>query len=428
MNEIKTRQEPKSVFISYSSKDRQFVSRLAKDLSHLGIKVWLDDWEIDVGDNIVKKINSGLLNNQYLIIVFSPNSVTSQWVQEELSAKLYEDFTNREVSILPILIQDCEIPPLLKSRRFADFRADYYFGFRTLAKRILGQSIDSYEKRGWSRSFLGSSVNKSFGAAFFIAMLVTGFFYKLSTRLDVNVSSNAQEMVFLICKYIVYLNVIFTIAFFALWVLSFLISKKKVHRVSLHYPADSVYSSLPTKDVIPGNVKSSSFVTEHIECRETVFPDGPARNSVNIMILFSLWNRNSTRRIKIFDIRTELYATLPTIQYIDGPRAMVIIDEDVSFINQNRTIEIPPGESASFNVSYRISTNHGEFVVFGLIVYFHDDSGEKQLVRSDSIYVCSEDKVITIDESNYQDVLGKNEYARPVFEEAYTKHFSSSVA
>jgi hypothetical protein len=57
------------VFISHSSTDKHFTSRLAQDLKRSGIPVWYDSWEIRVGDSIVEKIDQGLKECDYLIIV-----------------------------------------------------------------------------------------------------------------------------------------------------------------------------------------------------------------------------------------------------------------------------------------------------------------------------------------------------------------------
>lgn len=39
----------KRLFISYSSKDHEFVSRVATDLKSYGVDVWWDKWEMEVG-------------------------------------------------------------------------------------------------------------------------------------------------------------------------------------------------------------------------------------------------------------------------------------------------------------------------------------------------------------------------------------------
>jgi predicted nucleotide-binding protein len=74
----------RTVFISYSSKDRDFAERLAADLRASGVGVWFDQWEIKVGDSITKKINDGIHDNDYLAVVLSPDSVASDWVRKEL--------------------------------------------------------------------------------------------------------------------------------------------------------------------------------------------------------------------------------------------------------------------------------------------------------------------------------------------------------
>lgn len=48
------------VFISYSSKDKTVVHALAQRLRDDGLRVWLDDWEIRLGESIPLKLQQGL--------------------------------------------------------------------------------------------------------------------------------------------------------------------------------------------------------------------------------------------------------------------------------------------------------------------------------------------------------------------------------
>ena len=72
-----------SVFLSYSSNDKPLAERLALDLSNRGIKVWLDEWEIVVGDSISQKIQEGLRQCQFVAIILTRNSIASGWVEKE---------------------------------------------------------------------------------------------------------------------------------------------------------------------------------------------------------------------------------------------------------------------------------------------------------------------------------------------------------
>lgn len=121
-----------SVFISYSNKDRDFVSKLAFDLKNLGINVWFDQWDLKVGDSITSKIADAIKAQDYLIAVLSRSSVNSSWVQKELNTGLMRELEEKRVFVLPIIIESCAIPFLLSDKIYADFRKDYSLGLNKL--------------------------------------------------------------------------------------------------------------------------------------------------------------------------------------------------------------------------------------------------------------------------------------------------------
>lgn len=121
-----------SVFISYSSKDKKFVDNLAIKLVKDRIKVWVDKWEIKVGDSLIEKIQKGLTESSFLLVVLSTNSIQSEWCRKELNSGLIREIENKRVVILPVLLDDCEIPLLLKEKRYADFRKSFDLGYKDL--------------------------------------------------------------------------------------------------------------------------------------------------------------------------------------------------------------------------------------------------------------------------------------------------------
>jgi hypothetical protein len=49
------------VFISHASEDKDgFVRPLARALAQLGVSVWFDEFEIEIGDSISRSIDRGL--------------------------------------------------------------------------------------------------------------------------------------------------------------------------------------------------------------------------------------------------------------------------------------------------------------------------------------------------------------------------------
>jgi hypothetical protein len=113
-----------NVFLSHSSKDKDFVRWLAHQLKELGNQVWLDEWEIRVGDCIVTEIEKGIRDCDYVVIVLSPNAVSSTWVDREWKAKYWDEIQSCQTLVLPVLAEKCDIPTLLKTRNFADFTSD----------------------------------------------------------------------------------------------------------------------------------------------------------------------------------------------------------------------------------------------------------------------------------------------------------------
>ena len=113
------------VFICHSSRDKAFVRDLAERLGSAGVDTWLDELEIRIGDSIHERINEGLSRSDFLIVVLSKSSVASRWVREELnSAASLEKLSERGVFILPVLLEECDVPSLLLDRRYANFLED----------------------------------------------------------------------------------------------------------------------------------------------------------------------------------------------------------------------------------------------------------------------------------------------------------------
>jgi hypothetical protein len=135
------------VFISHASRDKNFVDRLVSDLAPRGVPVWYDKLDVWLGDSIPGKINTGISEAKYFLIVLSPAAVKSKWVQEELNAALMRQVAADGTFLLPVLVEDCNVPPLLGHRRFADFREGYEAGLEELLE-VFGRDTEAAELAG----------------------------------------------------------------------------------------------------------------------------------------------------------------------------------------------------------------------------------------------------------------------------------------
>lgn len=110
------------IFLSHGHEDKPFVKMLQDAFVERGVKkVWVDEAEILVGDSLLKKIAEGIEKTEYFGIVLSPNSVDSPWVQHELEQAMNYEINAKSVKVLPLLHKDCDIPPFLKGKLYADF-------------------------------------------------------------------------------------------------------------------------------------------------------------------------------------------------------------------------------------------------------------------------------------------------------------------
>jgi hypothetical protein len=126
----------KDLFVSYSSKDKPFVERLAADLNRHKVKIWVDALEMQIGDSLNKKIQHGISNSGWLGIVLSPDSVASPWVEKELNAALELELERQSVFVLPLLYRECKIPLFLRDKVYADFRNSYEAGLEALLRKL----------------------------------------------------------------------------------------------------------------------------------------------------------------------------------------------------------------------------------------------------------------------------------------------------
>lgn len=91
------------VFISHASQDKDAVARpLADALTQRGVKVWLDERQLHVGDSIRRKIDRALAESRFCIVILSPAYVKSEWTNKELDA-FFSKEKQQAKSILPIL-------------------------------------------------------------------------------------------------------------------------------------------------------------------------------------------------------------------------------------------------------------------------------------------------------------------------------------
>ncbi|HEX8846709.1 MAG TPA: toll/interleukin-1 receptor domain-containing protein [Pyrinomonadaceae bacterium] len=132
------------VFLSHNSRDKRFVRGLAHQLKSAGIRVWLDEAEIKVGESLIEKLREAIDSVDFLIIVLSQASVESPWVQKEVEIAMNQEIKNRRIKVLPILKETVPLPGFLEGKLYLDFTSK---SSRAKSSKRLVEHILSYKRK-----------------------------------------------------------------------------------------------------------------------------------------------------------------------------------------------------------------------------------------------------------------------------------------
>lgn len=114
------------VFLCHNNKDKPVVKEIGERLKERGILPWLDEWELRPGLPWQRALELQIKNIK-AAAVFVGKSGIGPWQNMEQAAFI-QQFVKRECPVIPVILRDCEkspeLPPLLDSMTWVDFRKD----------------------------------------------------------------------------------------------------------------------------------------------------------------------------------------------------------------------------------------------------------------------------------------------------------------
>ena len=114
------------VFISYSSADTDTANRIAVSLNALNYPVWYADSSIMAGESIADRVGEALTRSDTLVILLSNSSISSRWVRRELNVALMDQLAGQDVVLVPVVIEPCPVPAVLRNVRAIDMRPERF--------------------------------------------------------------------------------------------------------------------------------------------------------------------------------------------------------------------------------------------------------------------------------------------------------------
>jgi hypothetical protein len=130
-------EKKRHTFISYSRINKEFALKLARELKAAGFPIWLDQLDIPTGARWDDEIEKALRECGIFMVILTPASIASENAKDEIGYAI--DHGKR---ILPVLLEDCEIPLRLRRFQYVDFtKMNYTEGVRS-AKELLARLVE----------------------------------------------------------------------------------------------------------------------------------------------------------------------------------------------------------------------------------------------------------------------------------------------
>lgn len=124
------------VAISYSHADSAFALDLTRQIFLRGGHVWIDQCEIVAGESFYDKIQTAFSEASAIIAILSKESVRSVWCKKEIASVMTREISERRIVVVPVLLEDCEVPLFLRDKKYADFRSSFDRGISELMSAI----------------------------------------------------------------------------------------------------------------------------------------------------------------------------------------------------------------------------------------------------------------------------------------------------
>ncbi|OQP66524.1 hypothetical protein A3860_13650 [Niastella vici] len=110
-----------NVFLSYRSVNRFWVLNLYDVLKELDYKVFLDQYELLDGDELIAKLQDGLAMSQAGVLIWSTAAADSKWVFKEFQTMETRATNDEKFRFVPVKLDGQQLPVFAQNRVFEDF-------------------------------------------------------------------------------------------------------------------------------------------------------------------------------------------------------------------------------------------------------------------------------------------------------------------
>lgn len=102
-----------SVLVSYSHADKALAGAFATALQERGLRVWIDEGELKVGDSIIERIATAIADIDFFLALVSESSRDSNWCRKELALAVTGELGREGAKVLPVRVDGAPMPESL---------------------------------------------------------------------------------------------------------------------------------------------------------------------------------------------------------------------------------------------------------------------------------------------------------------------------
>ena len=141
------------VFVSYRSSDRPFAMSLVTRLEGAGLKVFIDQKELEPGQYLGSQLEAAMKRSKSAVVLVSAGWLGSPWCQQEAQVLLNRALKDPTFTLVPLRLDGSTMPDLLDTRLWLDFNGSAQAEgpeldklVRTLLHRALGATVSPAEQ------------------------------------------------------------------------------------------------------------------------------------------------------------------------------------------------------------------------------------------------------------------------------------------
>lgn len=126
----------KRVFLSYSFADVDKATLLADRLKNKGVTIQIDHSDDSFGENIFDKLKYLIQSSDFVLLLLTKSFFKSKYAQFEYTQAFYKFTGQRKASVIPVLMEKCDIPSDFLEYEILNLTTDFDKGLDKLTQRI----------------------------------------------------------------------------------------------------------------------------------------------------------------------------------------------------------------------------------------------------------------------------------------------------